>query len=161
MVRVHQRLDQRGGKIFENVYGLAAAWPWTFANVYRGCMGHVRLSDSAGAQPSHEHHVTGRALVLVFQALPISLWRAGSKTVKIRRCTFTPDPHFPPSSSLSHQPSPSRSRMAPATQSTDEYAFDIQLDTGTEDRGFHGSNKDGEIQRPDVVDDICQGLLLQ
>src|SRR6266700_6217076 len=56
MVRVHQRLDQRGGKIFENVHDLAAAWPWTFANVYRGCMGHVRLSDSAGAQPSHEHH---------------------------------------------------------------------------------------------------------
>src|SRR6266699_3104009 len=58
MVRVHQRLNQRGGKIFENVHGLAAAWPWTFANVYRGCMGHVRLCDSAGAQPSHEHHVT-------------------------------------------------------------------------------------------------------
>jgi len=51
--------------------------------------------------------------------------------------------------------------MAPATQKTDEYAFNIQLDTGVEDRGFHGRNKKGEIQRPDIVDDICQGLLLQ
>ena len=44
-----------GGEIFENVHGLAAAWPWTFANVYRGCICHVRLSDLAGAQPSYKH----------------------------------------------------------------------------------------------------------
>ncbi|KAH8743653.1 hypothetical protein BGZ57DRAFT_342795 [Hyaloscypha finlandica] len=51
--------------------------------------------------------------------------------------------------------------MASATQKTDEYAFNIQLDTGIEDRDYHGRNKKDEIQRPDIVDDYCQGLLLQ
>lgn len=51
--------------------------------------------------------------------------------------------------------------MTTATSRRDKWAFDIQLNTGPEDRGFHGRNKKGEIQRPDIVDDICQGLLVQ
>jgi hypothetical protein len=43
----------------------------------------------------------------------------------------------------------------------DPFAFDIQLDTGIEERNYHNRNAPGEIQRPNVVDDICKDLLLQ
>ncbi|PTB37453.1 uncharacterized protein TrAFT101_011170 [Trichoderma asperellum] len=48
-----------------------------------------------------------------------------------------------------------------ANKKTDEFSFDIQLDTVTEDRGYHSRNTKNQVQRPDVVDDICQGLLVQ
>jgi hypothetical protein len=51
--------------------------------------------------------------------------------------------------------------MDSETMKTDPYAFDIQLDTSIEDRNFHQRNKKGQIQRPDVLDDICRGLLVQ
>ncbi|KAK3291438.1 uncharacterized protein B0H64DRAFT_409031 [Chaetomium fimeti] len=45
-------------------------------------------------------------------------------------------------------------------QAHDPFAFSIQLNTEEEDRGFRRENDGDEIQRPDVVDDCCQGLLL-
>ncbi|KAF5613087.1 uncharacterized protein FTJAE_13966 [Fusarium tjaetaba] len=52
--------------------------------------------------------------------------------------------------------------MAPSeAKKSDEYSSDIQLDTVTEERGYHSRNREGEIQRPDIVDDICRGLLVQ
>ena len=51
--------------------------------------------------------------------------------------------------------------MASTTGKGDDLSFDIQLNTEPEDRGYHRLNDDDEIQRPDVVDDICKGLLLQ
>ncbi|KAK1480505.1 hypothetical protein CTAM01_14345 [Colletotrichum tamarilloi] len=43
----------------------------------------------------------------------------------------------------------------------DPFAFDIQLNTEEEGRDFHRKNDGHQIQRPDVVDDCCRGLLLQ
>ncbi|KAG5789814.1 hypothetical protein H9Q69_011129 [Fusarium xylarioides] len=43
----------------------------------------------------------------------------------------------------------------------DPFSFVIQLNTEDERRGYHRRNEDGEVQRPDVLDDICQGLMLQ
>lgn len=51
--------------------------------------------------------------------------------------------------------------MASTTAEQDEFAFDIQLNTDAEDRGFHRRNDGDQIQRPDIVDDICKGLLIQ
>lgn len=51
--------------------------------------------------------------------------------------------------------------MASATAEKDEFSFGIQLNTDAEDRGYHQKNDGDEIQRPNVVDDICKGLLLQ
>ncbi|KAF2010507.1 hypothetical protein BU24DRAFT_454864 [Aaosphaeria arxii CBS 175.79] len=51
--------------------------------------------------------------------------------------------------------------MALPAISSDEYAVHIQLNTSIEDRGYHSRNKGREIQRPGIVDDICQGLLVQ
>lgn len=51
--------------------------------------------------------------------------------------------------------------MASATVEKDEFSFDIQLNTDTEDRGYHQRNDGDEIQRPNIIDDICKGLLLQ
>ncbi|KAF4448951.1 hypothetical protein F53441_7720 [Fusarium austroafricanum] len=47
------------------------------------------------------------------------------------------------------------------TKKVDQFSFNIQLDTVPEDRGYHARNKPGEIQRPDILDDLCQGLLVQ
>ena len=43
----------------------------------------------------------------------------------------------------------------------DAVSFNIQLNTDAEDRGYHRRNDGDVIQRPDIVDDICKGLLLQ
>src|SRR5271155_2060105 len=51
--------------------------------------------------------------------------------------------------------------MASTTEEKDEFSFGIQLNTVAEDRDYHRKNYDDEIQRPDVIDDICKGLLLQ
>ena len=51
--------------------------------------------------------------------------------------------------------------MASMKVEKDDFSFDIQLNTDAEDRGYHRKNDGNEIQRPDVVDDICKGLLLQ
>jgi len=58
MVRAHQRLDQRGGKIFKNIHGLAAGLAMDIREYRWACKGHVQLSDSAGAQPSSQYHCT-------------------------------------------------------------------------------------------------------
>ncbi|KAI0437935.1 hypothetical protein F4803DRAFT_536873 [Xylaria telfairii] len=42
----------------------------------------------------------------------------------------------------------------------DPFSFSIQLNTEEEDRDFRRYNDGDEIQRPDIVDDCCQGLLL-
>ncbi|KAI3006438.1 hypothetical protein M752DRAFT_274756 [Aspergillus phoenicis ATCC 13157] len=48
------------------------------------------------------------------------------------------------------------------SQPIDPFAFDpIQLATEPESRGMHRLDDGSEIQRPDVVDDLCQNLLLQ
>lgn len=48
------------------------------------------------------------------------------------------------------------------TEAKDPYAFDlIQLSTDSEKRGMHRLDDGKQIQRADVVDDLCQGLLLQ
>jgi hypothetical protein len=49
--------------------------------------------------------------------------------------------------------------MAPAKD--DPFSFVIQLTTEDAGRNYHRKNDGDQIQRPDVVDDICQGLLLQ
>lgn len=46
------------------------------------------------------------------------------------------------------------------TQERDPFAFEIQLSTDAEDRDFRRTNDGDEVQRPDVVDDLCQDLLL-
>ena len=51
--------------------------------------------------------------------------------------------------------------MASTGEERDEFSFNIQLNTDAEDRGYHRRNDGDEIQRPDIVDDICKGLLLQ
>jgi hypothetical protein len=51
--------------------------------------------------------------------------------------------------------------MASTTEEKDEFSFGIQLNTVAEDRDYHRKNYGDEIQRPDVIDDICKGLLLQ
>lgn len=52
--------------------------------------------------------------------------------------------------------------MEPAREvSRDPFSFDIQLRTEDAGRNFHRKNYANEIQRPDVVDDICRDLLLQ
>ncbi|KAG5745485.1 hypothetical protein H9Q70_011828 [Fusarium xylarioides] len=43
----------------------------------------------------------------------------------------------------------------------DPFSFILQLNTEDERRGYHRRNEEGEIQRPDVLDDICRGLMLQ
>ncbi|WQF82581.1 hypothetical protein CDEST_07595 [Colletotrichum destructivum] len=43
----------------------------------------------------------------------------------------------------------------------DPFSWDFQLDTTDAGRNFHRRNDGHEIQRPDVVDDCCLGLLLQ
>ena len=40
--------------MFENIYSLAAGGR---SRIDGGCMGHVRLSDSAGAQPSGQYEL--------------------------------------------------------------------------------------------------------
>ncbi|KAK7402651.1 hypothetical protein QQX98_011597 [Neonectria punicea] len=49
----------------------------------------------------------------------------------------------------------------PGALEKDPFSFDIQLNTDEARRDFHGKNEEGEIQRPNVVDNICRGLLLQ
>lgn len=52
--------------------------------------------------------------------------------------------------------------MATTTDEKDLFAFaPIQINTDEERRDMHRLNDGEEIQRPDVVDDLCQGLLLQ
>ncbi|KAJ0374621.1 hypothetical protein COL26b_007087 [Colletotrichum chrysophilum] len=41
------------------------------------------------------------------------------------------------------------------------FSWDFQLDTKEAGREFHRRNDGREIQRPDIVDDCCRGLLLQ
>ncbi|KAJ3547132.1 hypothetical protein NM208_g1667 [Fusarium decemcellulare] len=43
----------------------------------------------------------------------------------------------------------------------DPFSFNIQLNTNEDLRDYHRKNEEGQIQRPDIVDDICRGLLLQ
>ncbi|KAK6542309.1 hypothetical protein TWF694_006269 [Orbilia ellipsospora] len=43
----------------------------------------------------------------------------------------------------------------------EEYTFGIQLNTELQEVGFHSKNDGDEIQRADIVDDICKGLLIQ
>ncbi|KAL5590504.1 hypothetical protein FOBRF1_014061 [Fusarium oxysporum] len=43
----------------------------------------------------------------------------------------------------------------------DPFSRNIQLNTVEEHRGYHRKNEDGEIQRPNIVDDCCRGLVLQ
>ncbi|EGX52376.1 hypothetical protein AOL_s00043g165 [Orbilia oligospora ATCC 24927] len=43
----------------------------------------------------------------------------------------------------------------------EDYTFQIQLNTEVQEIGFHSKNDGDEIQRPDIVDDICRGLLIQ
>ena len=51
--------------------------------------------------------------------------------------------------------------MAASSEVKDPYSFDIQLNTEKEDRDWRRKNDGDEIQRVDVVDDLCTGLLLQ
>jgi len=44
---------------------------------------------------------------------------------------------------------------------SDQFAFNIQLKTADGKMGFHSKNDGDENQRPDIVDDICRGLLIQ
>ncbi|QYT04589.1 hypothetical protein H0G86_011491 [Trichoderma simmonsii] len=46
-------------------------------------------------------------------------------------------------------------------EETDPFSFNIQLNTEEENRGFHGKNYLGEVQRHNVIDDCCLGLLLK
>lgn len=48
-----------------------------------------------------------------------------------------------------------------ASPETGQYEINIQLNTEEAGRGFHRSNDGNEIQRPDVVDDLCLGLMVQ
>ncbi|KAL7897255.1 hypothetical protein HDV63DRAFT_390379 [Trichoderma sp. SZMC 28014] len=47
------------------------------------------------------------------------------------------------------------------TAEQDPFLLNTQLNTEDAGRGFHRYNDGDEIQRPDVVDDLCLGLLLQ
>jgi hypothetical protein len=51
--------------------------------------------------------------------------------------------------------------MAGISEEKDPFSFDIQLSTEQEDRDWRRKNDGDEIQRADVVDDLCAGLLLQ
>lgn len=53
--------------------------------------------------------------------------------------------------------------MGSGNEKNDPFAFTpIQLTTATEQRGMHQKNSGpDEVQRPDVLDDLCLGLLLQ
>ena len=54
--------------------------------------------------------------------------------------------------------------MAPTETETekDPFAFEkVQMYTDEELRGMHRKNDGDEIQRPDIVDDLCRGLQLQ
>lgn len=52
--------------------------------------------------------------------------------------------------------------MSTTASDTDPFAFaPVQLYTDKERRDTHQLNEDDEIQRPDVVDDLCRDLMLQ
>ncbi|UKZ82547.1 hypothetical protein TrVFT333_010336 [Trichoderma virens FT-333] len=53
----------------------------------------------------------------------------------------------------------SRTRSIP--EEADPFSFNIQFNAEEENRGFHRKNYAGEIQRHNVVDDYCLGLLLK
>ncbi|KAI6091771.1 hypothetical protein F4821DRAFT_225575 [Hypoxylon rubiginosum] len=53
-------------------------------------------------------------------------------------------------------------KMASTIEVKDQFAFPpMQINTDEERRSMHQLNDGEEIQRPDIVDDLCQGLLLQ
>ncbi|EHK47859.1 hypothetical protein TRIATDRAFT_316835 [Trichoderma atroviride IMI 206040] len=49
---------------------------------------------------------------------------------------------------------------ASVVDSQDGFSFNLQLNAVNENRGFHRKNYRGQIQRSNVIDDICQGMLL-
>ncbi|KAK0721197.1 hypothetical protein B0T21DRAFT_373122 [Apiosordaria backusii] len=52
--------------------------------------------------------------------------------------------------------------MAASCEQNDPFSFPtVQVNTVPERRGMHRKNDGDEIQRPDVIDDTCRGLLLQ
>jgi len=75
MARAHQRLDQRGGRIFENIHGLAAGLAVDIREYRWACQGHVRLSDSAGAQPTIESTLRGAEHIKIRRFYGVSLLR--------------------------------------------------------------------------------------
>ncbi|KAL7935470.1 hypothetical protein V8C35DRAFT_299549 [Trichoderma chlorosporum] len=52
------------------------------------------------------------------------------------------------------------STPAEAVEEQDDFSFNLQLNTVNENRDFHRQNYQRQIQRPNVVDDICRGMLL-
>ena len=51
--------------------------------------------------------------------------------------------------------------MAQVMDEGDDYSFTVFLNTDAEDRSYHNRNDGDEVQRPNIIDDICRDLLIQ